>query len=435
VNTRTVLVAVRQARNAMGLYPQEHPAVVHAVLESLRAVRDSMESAGDITYTIVDTHLYRERTPLPHESLEFIDLLASLRGVGIESITFAAPVQVNDLRKFVAFAAGLTHEPPDAGSVRINLLPYSREDLGLGDDDAGPRHRYAEAMDVLKRSVLAVGQDEPVPMAAAAAAVDRLLEVASSQPSVALLLASLKSHDGYTFYHSVNVAILSLAMGQAAGMEPEATRTLALGALLHDIGKAKVDARLINSPGRLSSEEWAEMRRHPQEGAAAILASAAPGQEFAAVVTFEHHARFDAAGYPRLGYARPPHPYSSLVSVADVYDAITTRRSYRRAESPARALLHLAQGAGTQFDPRMVDLLVSMLGVYPVGAVLELDDTSLVVVTAAMAENRIEGLLVRTATGERLDHPEPVVVDERRVVEQLPADVVDIQPAEFIDLL
>jgi len=166
-----------------------------------------------------------------------------------------------------------------------------------------------------------------------------------------------------------------------------------------------------------------------------ILQSAAPGQEFAAVVAFEHHARYDRTGYPLLGYARRPHPYSRLVTVADVYDALTTRRAYRRAESPTRALLTLAKGAGTEFDPRMVDLLVGMVGVHPIGAVLELDDTSLVVVTAAPNDSRIEGLLVQTADGERPAEPEPVVVEERRVVEQLPADVVDIQPSAFLDLL
>ena len=99
------------------------------------------------------------------------------------------------------------------------------------------------------------------------------------------------------------------------------------------------------------------------------------------------------------------------------------------------ALLTLAKGAGTEFDPAMVDLLVSMVGIHPVGAVLELEDESLVVVTAAPNTERVEALLVQTATGERLTVPEPVVVEERRVVEQLPADIVNIQPSEYLDLV
>jgi putative nucleotidyltransferase with HDIG domain len=426
-------MAFRQAKNAMGLYPQEHPAVVSGVLGTLKAVRESMAGEGDVTFTVVEGHLYRERDPRPHESLEFSDLLGALRGAGIETITFSDPVQVNDVRMLIAYAAGLSGDTP-TGSVRLNEWPYSPEDLGLVESDS-PRMRYAAAMDTLKRAMLSVGHDERIPMTDATVAVERLLEVTVSQPSTALLLATLKSHDGYTFYHSVNVAILSLAMAQAIGMDDHASKTLALGALLHDVGKARVDARLLTSSSRLGPDEWAEMRRHPQEGALSILQSAAPGQEFAAVVAFEHHARYDRTGYPLLGYARRPHPYSRLVTVADVYDALTTRRAYRRAESPTRALLTLAKGAGTEFDPRMVDLLVGMVGVHPIGAVLELDDTSLVVVTAAPNDSRIEGLLVQTADGERPAEPEPVVVEERRVVEQLPADVVDIQPSAFLDLL
>lgn len=433
MNDRAIFIALRQAKNAMGLYPQEHPAVVSGVLGTLKAVRDAMQGEGDVTFTNIEGHLYREREPRPHESLEFSDLLGALRGAGIETITFSEPVQVNDIRTLIAFAAGLSVDVP-SGSVRLNEFPYSPEDLGLQESD-NPRARYAAAMDTLKRAMLAVGHDERIPMADATVAVERLLEVTVAQPSAALLLASLKSHDGYTFYHSVNVSILSLAMSQALGMDEHASKTLALGALLHDVGKARVDARLLTTAGRLGPDEWAEMRRHPQEGALSILQSAAPGQEFAAVVAFEHHARYDRTGYPLLGYARRPHAYSRLVTVADVYDALTTRRAYRRAESPTRALLTLAKGAGTEFDPRMVDLLVGMVGVHPVGAVLELDDGSLVVVTAAPNDARIEGLLVQTAAGERLAEPEPVLVEERRVVEQLPADVVDIQPSAFLDLV
>ena len=432
MNTRSVLVSFRQAKNAMGLYPQEHPAVVSGVLATLKALRDTMDES-DMTLTLIQGHLYRERDPQAHESLEFSDLLAGLRGAGIETITFSAPVPVNDLRQAIDFSAGLVPDPP-TDSVRLNEHTYSPEDLGLADDDS-PRVRYAEAMDTLKRAMLSVGHDDRIPMADATVAVERLLEVTVAQPAVALLLASLKSHDGYTFYHSVNVSILSLAMAQNLGMDPEASKTLALGALLHDVGKARVDAKLLNTAGRLGPDEWAEMRRHPQEGATAILASAAPGQAFAAVVAFEHHARYDKTGYPLLGYSRRPHPFSRLVTVCDVYDALTTRRAYRRAESPTRALLTLAKGAGSEFDPAMVDLLVSMVGVHPVGAVLELEDQSLVVVTAAPNTERIEALLVQTASGERLATPEPVLVDEHRVVEQLPADIVNVQPSEFLDLV
>ena len=99
------------------------------------------------------------------------------------------------------------------------------------------------------------------------------------------------------------------------------------------------------------TEQWAEIKLHPQEGAAAILAAAAPGQEIAAVVAFEHHARFDRQGYPGMTYSRPAHFFSRLVSTADTYDALTTRRSYRRAETPNRALRVLLQGGGTLYDP------------------------------------------------------------------------------------
>lgn len=434
MSTRSLLGALRAARSAMVAHPQEHPTVVQSVLETLRVVRGEFGDDTDFTLTIVGSHLWREREPLPHESLEFVDLLATLRGVGVETVTFSAPVQVNDLRKLVAFAAGISPEPPDGTSIRINRWPHSREELGIVEDTLSPRVRYVEAMDTLKVAMLAVGHDRPIDLDDASRAVDHLLEVTFADPAAALLLSTLKSHDGYTLYHSVNVTILALTMAQAAGMEPEAVRMLALGALLHDVGKAKLSSGLLMSSGRLDPDDWREMQRHPHEGARAILSSGTSGHELAAVIAHQHHARFDGTGYPELGAGRP-HPMASLVAVADVYDALTTRRAYRRAESPTRALLALVRGAGSEFDPAMVDLLISIVGAYPVGAVLELDDRSLLVVTAAPGGDRVEGLLVRDPDGERLDTPEPLVVDEGRVMEQIPADIVDIQPAEYVDVL
>jgi HD-GYP domain-containing protein (c-di-GMP phosphodiesterase class II) len=204
--------------------------------------------------------------------------------------------------------------------------------------------------------------------------------------------------------------------------------------VLHDIGKTAVSTSVLNYPGRLNAEQWKEITIHPQEGALAILAAGGPGHEISATVAFEHHARFDGAGYPGISRTRRPHVYSRLVAVADTYDAITTRRSYRRAETPNHALNALLSGAGSGYDPDLVRTFIDLMGIYPPGSILEIPDGSLVVVVSKSSEpgGPLDALLVRDPSGRDID-PEPYAVRPDEVRRQLLAQQVDIDPAALLE--
>jgi HD-GYP domain-containing protein (c-di-GMP phosphodiesterase class II) len=268
-----------------------------------------------------------------------------------------------------------------------------------------------------------------------------------ASPAAALLLTTVKSHHEYTFYHSVNTSILSLGLSRIAGL-PEADQVvLGIGAMLHDIGKIGVSRAVLQHPGRLNTEQWEEIRRHPQLGAEAILAAAAPGEELAAVVAFEHHARFDGTGYPRLvyhdgtqhhhesGHRHPLHFYSRLVAVADTYDAITTRRSYRRAEPPSRALQVLVSEAGSSYDPDFVLAFASMMGIYPPGSFLRLASGEIVMVTKPSDDPTLlpTAVAVRDKTGSDVAAPEPVTYRDGDIVEQVAASALGLQPAQILE--
>jgi len=228
--------------------------------------------------------------------------------------------------------------------------------------------------------------------------------------------------------------LIDLLPGEPSGINVD---HIALGALLHDIGKAKVDESILSSPEGLSTEQEEVVYSHPAEGARAILRAGGPDHYLASVIAFEHHMGLAGSGYPVIPGGPAPHPASRLVAVADSYDALTTRRPYRRAETPARAQVILRRGAGSDFDPTMVDLLHQVLGVHPVGSVLRLDDgaLALVHVTSRDRTGPVQCLLVRGPDGAELADPEPMEVDQRRIIDQLPAETVDIQPSAFLDLL
>ncbi|HZX60827.1 MAG TPA: HD domain-containing phosphohydrolase, partial [Candidatus Methylomirabilis sp.] len=131
-----------------------------------------------------------------------------------------------------------------------------------------------------------------------------------------MALTMIKSYDEYLFNHSVNVGILTMALGETMGLDVAALKELGLGALLHDVGKINIPETIIRAPRKLTDEEWEIIKRHPVDGVK-ILEQMGVQSEIALRVTKEHHIDFDGRGYPRLGPDEQAHPYSMIVHVAD----------------------------------------------------------------------------------------------------------------------
>jgi putative nucleotidyltransferase with HDIG domain len=175
-----------------------------------------------------------------------------------------------------------------------------------------------------------------------------------------LPMLQLKEFDQYTTTHSLNVAVLSMALAEAIGMAPREVQATGVGGLLHDIGKIKVPIEVLTKPGKLTPEERLLMNLHPVDGAKLLLESERY-LDVAAVVAYEHHVMLDGGGYPTFRYPRDCHATSKLVHVCDVYDALRTHRPYREAWSAEKALGYVAERAGSEFAPEMATPFVRML--------------------------------------------------------------------------
>jgi putative nucleotidyltransferase with HDIG domain len=210
--------------------------------------------------------------------------------------------------------------------------------MGQGGGNVGgaaerPDQRLGELVDTIRLAV-AVGSD------------------------VCAQLAQVKNHDEYTFVHTVNVAILSAALGEAVGMRPNQVFDLTLAALLHDVGKQHTPLAILNKPGKLDDGERQQMEQHASVGAALLLARRGV-PDVAPIVAMEHHANVDGTGYPRLRRNARPHVASQIVHVADVFDALRTNRPYRAAMDDARVRAILLDGAGKQFDAALLDVFLN----------------------------------------------------------------------------
>jgi len=177
---------------------------------------------------------------------------------------------------------------------------------------------------------------------------------------VMLPLLQLKEFDQYTTTHSMNVAVLAMALSEFLGLSATDVRTFGIAGLLHDVGKIKIPLEVLTKPGRLTDEERALMNEHPVAGARMLLA-VEQDLDLAVVVAYEHHIMINGGGYPVLHFARDCHQASKLVHVCDVYDALRTRRPYREAWSFEKTLGYLQERSGMEFDPELCGAFVRMM--------------------------------------------------------------------------
>ncbi|MBE7414529.1 MAG: HD-GYP domain-containing protein [Deltaproteobacteria bacterium] len=240
--------------------------------------------------------------------------------------------------------------------------------------------------------------------------VGRMVDSVIRNQDALTSLARLKSFDDYTFAHSVNVCILSLAVGRHLGLEKDELDQLGLGAILHDIGKMLVPGELLNKPGRLSEGEFTVMKKHTELGKD-VLAGMKCVKEPAMKVVLEHHERFDGSGYHMRLSGGGIHLYARIAGVADVYDAMTSNRVYQKGMRQEDALKRLYHSRGSLFDPELVERLIKCLGVYPIGTCVELNTGEAAIVRMINHSHPLKPRVLLITDGKGLPFHEPMETD------------------------
>ena len=195
-------------------------------------------------------------------------------------------------------------------------------------------------------------------------------EIRSSK-SLLIEQMSISSYDSYTYVHSINVCVLSVIIGIGLGLKNAELELLSQAALLHDIGKCDVPVEILNKPAKLTTEEYEEMKKHPEYGLKRLRDNRARGsEEVHAVVknaVYSHHENWNGTGYPRGLKEENIHQFARIIHVADVYDALTAKRAYKDAMNPSDAIEYLMANSGSMFDIDAVNTFLKYLAPYPIG--------------------------------------------------------------------
>ncbi len=425
------------------LYSREHPIVMRN-LEALEvSLRLLHASEPAVVVGLLGDELIVGDQPMSKTSASMGELIRKLKAMGVERVTFARGVTVDELHAFVAkfgdlekrVATGMPEDVAtelDSENIHVGRVTMNERAPEEQSDVASIRKMYAEAVSVASMVWESARSDEHPDPSSAHTMIEGLAQAVIHNRPALLALTALKEYDNYTFTHMVNVSILTMAQARGLGIDGPLLREFGLAALMHDIGKVKTPSEILNKPDKLTAEEFAIMKRHTIDGAE-ILRSTTDIPALAPVVAFEHHLRVDGTGYPE-GVVRPTLNLATMLcGIADVYDAMRSQRGYQQAFPSERILTVLQRNDGSQFDQHLVRRFVQLVGIYPVGNLARLNTGEIAVVLRVHAPDpfRPKVRILVAADGSRLELPRDVNLWEAEPDADRASSVV--QPLDPVD--
>ena len=403
---RRLAAALRSAQ----LYAPSHPLVARSLAGLHEALQLLHVSTPSLAIGLVGDELVVGDAPVPRAGDTMGELMRRLQQAGIERIVIDRGVEAGELGALVHAVArtepGRRLAVPTLAHVRVGRLQVeSRVDAADGDA-AVFRQAYADAVAIAARLWESAATEGRPDATAARGVVDSLAQAAAQNRTAMLALTALKQHDNYTFTHMVNVSILAMAQARGLGLEGAPLRDVGMAGLMHDIGKVKTPPEILNKPEGLTEGEFDILRRHTVDGAE-ILRLTPDISPLAAIVAFEHHLRADGTGYPRGVSRASLNLATTLCGIADVYDAMRSRRIYQKAFPTDRILAVLQRNDGRQFDQHLVRRFAQLVGIYPAGTLVRLTTGEIAVVLKAHAPDphRPRVRILFDADGSRREQP------------------------------
>ena len=233
--------------------------------------------------------------------------------------------------------------------------------------------------------------------------VSNMVETVAANPKTAMWLATLKSKHEQIASHCMNVSVLAVSFARFLEYSPEGLQIIGEAGLLHDSGMAKIPDWIINKPGSLAKKEFELVQKHA-DYAARMMEKSGEFHPRVIEIVRHHHERIDGSGYPN-GLRRHEIPqYVQLVAIADIYESITTDKSYEKALPPSTALTRIHRRAGIHFDKQLIESFIRCVGIYPLGSLVKLVNGALGIVISSQEENRLKPalLIIRDQQGKAI---------------------------------
>jgi HD-GYP domain-containing protein (c-di-GMP phosphodiesterase class II) len=414
---RSLLLALYTALRSLKLYPLENTTVQKSLTDLDTTARSLLQSEIELEIRVAGDFIFVNSTRLRLELdnyASFSHILAIFRGYEIGALRVRSGAERREWQIFLSLLLSLTdrgtpeerqkelQERLDTAKV-VNL--EMERGLPEGGSSAEARHAskqvYAQGVAVTKDVIAGVRLGRATGLKRVKRAVQMVVDQVLNNEISMVGLTTIRDYDEYTFTHSVNVCIFSVALGKKLGLSKVQLCDLGMAALLHDVGKARIPSEVLNKAGKLDEQEWKIIQSHPWYGALTLF-SMRGYEEIpyrSILVAHEHHLKTDLTGYPKIVRPRTLGIFSRIVSVADGFDAATTRRVYQTVPiEPDQVLREMWENPNRGYDRVLVKALINLIGVYPVGTCVILDTFEVAVVAAPNPDgDQLKRPLVRIA--------------------------------------
>jgi HD-GYP domain-containing protein (c-di-GMP phosphodiesterase class II) len=346
------------------LYAADHPQVLRYLERAYGQLQRVLQVKSILTFLIVEDELVIDNRAVTAKTPQLEQFVQLLKHGAIERLTFFSEVTISELMQLVGDLASsrqdVVRSTPAIKLGKVMVQPESGPELSEAALSPESRQRLEalaefrqHSLDELKDTYHRIQASHEVSPLGLSEMVQGFLQGMLRNVNPLRMLASLKSSDEYTFTHAINVCILTMAQAEALGIEGGLLRDIGVAASLHDAGKMFISDDILNKPDKLTEDEWRHIRSHSAQGAQYVLRlSGIPRLAFLAAL--EHHIRYDGTGYPDLGKGWQPNIVSQMIAIADVFDAMRSRRPYKEPKPDALIVKILQQESGSTFNPHLV---------------------------------------------------------------------------------
>jgi len=339
-----------------------------------------------------------------------------------------------EIRKKVQALANVKDE------AEVIRKPYP-DNVTFEDELVRAKEIESEARQIMNKAMDDVSKGNNIDLKLATKAVGQMVDSIIRNPDAMVCLSQLKDVNEYTALHSIRTAIVALAFGRHLALSRDELNVVGMGALLHDVGMARLPKEILEKPGGLSVEEFQTMSNHVKWGVEILQNSGGVPQGVIEMVE-QHHERGDGTGYPTKRTAKAISPAGAIAAIVDVYDAITSDRHYSGGLSAEEALKRMYEWRKKDFKPQMVEEFIKCMGIFPIGSLVELSTGAIGVVITINRARRLKPkvALVLTQSGTPFSHrfiadlsdERYTGAEELKIKRVLPSGAHGINPMDYI---
>lgn len=339
------------------LYSKNHISLDDMTQKAFSILNELLTEQDSLKIMIVENDLIVDNNPLRDTGIHTANLIKRFKRKGISRVDFLKGVTFSEIKQFIVDLSETDKGLKTYPNIKTGVIDVRLGGLMVDADfDINDLPRFtSEQVESVKEVYHDISYFRRLNTAGLEEIVVNFIVTFRKAANILQLISPVRSYSEYTYTHATNVAVLSMFQAESLGVTDELLRDIGIAALLHDVGKLFISNEILEKNGPLDKDEWDEIRRHTLYGAR-YLTRTDGLTRLAPIVALEHHLRYDGQGYPKLNVtSKRQHICSQIVAISDFFDAMRSRRPYRRELETKEILSLMKTNADTEFNPFLLD--------------------------------------------------------------------------------